>query len=164
MMKTFKLGISITIVMVVVLITGCNTHGQKTGNLENINKLSWMENIWRGKQGDAKIYESWHKVNFNLIDGISYTTDHDGNRIFSQDMRIEQNDNHIYYIIKLPGDQQRRLILTAVTDTSATFENTETGYPQTIVYKHPADDSMTVYLEGTNEGTAMNTKLSYEKD
>ena len=163
-MEMFKLGISLTIVLVLVLVAGCDTRGQRTENLENLKKLNWMENIWRGKQGNAEIYESWHKVNFGLIDGISYTTDQDGNRVYSQDMRIEQNDNNIYYIIELPGDQEQTLMLTAVTDTSATFKNTETGYPQTIKYKHPADDSMTVYLEGTNEGTVMNTKLSYEKD
>ncbi len=163
-MKIIRISIIVVFIIFSAIITGCDTQEQKTEDLGRFNKLSWMENIWRGKQGDAKLYESWHKKNFRLMEGISYTTDINGKRVFSQDMRIEQNNNQVYYIIKLPGDQQQTLKLTSVSDSSAVFENEDEGYPQTITYKHTADDSMTVSLEGENEGTAMKTKLDYVRD
>jgi hypothetical protein len=56
------------------------------------------------------------------------------------------------------------LKLTSVSDSLAVFENEDEGYPQTITYRHTAEDSMTVTLEGENEGTSMTTKLSYARD
>ncbi len=163
-MKALKINIILLFLSMLIIISGCDTQEQKTEDLGRFNKLSWMENIWRGKQGDARLYESWHKKNFRLMEGISYTTDENGRRVYSQDMRIEQNDNQVFYTIKLPGDQQQTLKLTNVSDTSAVFENQDEGYPAKITYRHPAGDSMVVSLEGENEGTSMDTKLSYEKD
>ncbi len=163
-MKIIRINIMAAILIFCAIIIGCDTQEQKTEDLGRFNKLSWMENIWRGKQGDAKLYESWHKKNFRLIEGISYTTDANGKRVFSQDMRIEQNNNQVYYIIKLAGDQQQTLKLTSVSDSLAVFENEGDGYPQKITYRQTADDSMTVSLEGENEGTSMTTKLSYTRD
>ena len=162
-MKIIRINIIATLIFCAIII-GCDTQEQKTEDLGSFNKLSWMQNIWRGKQGDAKLYESWHKKNFRLMEGISYTTDVNGKRVFSQDMRIEQNNNQVYYVIKLPGDQQVALKLTSVSDSLAVFENEDEGYPQTITYSHTAEDSMTVTLEGENEGTSMTTKLSYARD
>jgi hypothetical protein len=79
-------------------------------------------------------------------------------------MRIEQNNNQIYYIIKLPGNEQETLKLVSVNDTSAVFKNQDAGYPQTIIYRHPEADSMLVYLAGVNEGTKMKTRFQYQKD
>ncbi len=163
-MKVLKINILLIILLLIAIVSGCDSQEQKTEDLGRFNKLLWMENIWRGKQGDAKLYESWHKKNFRLIEGISYTTDENGRRVYSQDMRIEQNNNQVYYIIKLSGNQQLTLKLTEVTDSLAVFKNQEEGYPADITYKHTADDSMIVLLEGENEGTSMNTRLSYEKD
>ncbi len=163
-MNVLKINIVLTILFLLIMVSGCDTQEQKTEDLGRFNKLSWMEGIWRGKQGDAKLYESWHKKNFRLMEGISYTTDENGRRVYSQDMRIEQNNNQVYYTIKLSEDQQQTLKLTEVTDTSAVFENEGEGYPAKITYRHPAEDAMAVSLEGENEGTSMNTKLSYKKD
>lgn len=153
-----------SLVLISAIIAGCGNQGQKTEDLGRFNKLKWMETIWRGNQGDAKLYESWHKKNFRLMDGISYTTDENGKRVYSQEMRIEQNNNQIYFIIKLPGNQQETLKLASVNDTSAVFKNQDAGYPQTLIYRHPKDDSMVVYLAGINEGIKMKTRLQYEKD
>ncbi len=163
-MKTLKSNIILIVLILVMIFSGCDTQEQKTEDMGNFNKLGWMENIWRGKQGDAKLYESWHKKNFRLMEGISYTTDQNSRRVYSQDMRIEQNNNQVYYTIKLNGNQQQTLKLTSVTDTSAVFENQDEGFPSKVIYRHPDGDSMIVTLEGENEGTSMDTKLSYEKD
>ncbi len=163
-MKVLRINTILIAMLLFIIVSGCDTQEQKTEDMGRFNKLGWVENIWRGKQGDAKLYESWHKKNFRLIEGISYTTDEHGRRVYSQDMRIEQNNNQVYYVITLPGDQQQTLKLTDVTDSSAVFKNLEDGYPGKITYMHTEDDSMIVILEGANEGTSMNTRLSYEKD
>ena len=162
-MKALKSYI-LLIVLFLFIASGCDTQEQKTEDLGRFNKLSWIENIWHGKQGDAKLYESWHKKNFRLMEGISYTTDEKGRRVYSQDMRLEQSNNEIYYTIKLQNNQEQTLKLTNVTDSSAVFNNPDEGYPAKITYRHTAKDSMIVNLEGENEGSSMNTKLSYEKD
>jgi hypothetical protein len=163
-MKINRINIILILFLLSILLIGCENQKQKTEDLARFKKLKWMENIWRGRQGDAKLYESWHKKNFRLMDGISYTTDVNGKRVYSQDMRIEQNNNQIYYIIKLPGDQQLTLKLSSVTDTSAVFLNQNKGYPQRVIYRHTANDSMVVSLAGINEGSLMKTRLNYEKD
>lgn len=163
-MKLFGIKIILSLILTSLLVTGCSNRKQKTEDMIKFKKLKWMENIWRGVQGDAKLYESWHKKNFRIMDGISYTTDENGRRVYSQNMRIEQNNNQIYYIVKLPGDQQLTLKLTSVTDSSAIFINQNMGYPQKITYLHTANDSMVVSLAGVNEGSLMRTRLNYEKD
>ncbi len=164
-MKISKISLGFTVLLLLLIAAGCGSQEQKTEDLGSFNKLSWMDNIWRGKQSDAKIYESWHKTNFHLMEGISYTTDKNGERVYSQNMRIEQEDNQIYYIIRLPGDQQQTLKLTNITDTSAVFKNQDKGYPAEITYSHPAEDSLIVLLSGKDDvGTPMSTKLSYKKD
>jgi hypothetical protein len=163
-MKLIRINIMAGLVFLSAIVTGCGTHEQKTEDLVKFNKLKWMQNIWRGNQGNAKLYESWHKKNFRLMDGISYTTDKNGRRVYSQEMRIEQNNNQIYYILKLPGNEQETLKLTSVNNKSVVFKNQDAGYPQTIVYKHPEADSMVVYLAGVSEGTKMKTRFQYQKD
>jgi len=162
-MKILKISLLALLVLFLTGIIACQNQQQKTEDLSNFNRLSWLENVWRGKQGEAKIYESWHKKNFWLMEGISYTTDETGKRVFSQDMRIEQDNNHIYYIIKLPGNNRQTFDLVSITDTSVVFKNEDNQYPQTIKYRHPANDSLVVLLKGKNEGNEMNTKLNYEK-
>ena len=164
-MRLIKLNILTGLIILFAVFAGCDTQEQKTEDMTKFNKLSWMENVWKGTQGDAKLYESWHKKNFRILEGISYTSDENGRRVYSQDMRLEQNNNQIFFTIKLPGNQLKTFDLVSVTDSCAVFENEDNnGYPETITYQRKSDGRMTVSLEGENAGTEMDTKLNYEKD
>ncbi len=162
-MYFIKIKILLFAIFLCILFIGCGTQEQKTEDLGRFNKLSWMENVWRGKQGDASLYESWHKKNFRIMEGITYTTDENGKRVFTQNMRIAQSNNQVYYLIR-PDNNPETFKLTSVTDSSAVFENMTKGYPHTITYNQVSDDSMLVSLEGENEGKLMKSILLFEKD
>jgi Domain of unknown function (DUF6265) len=155
--------IFILFVIILFIFSGCNNQKQKTEDLSKFNKLSWIENVWKGKQGNANLYESWHKINFRMFEGISYTTNETGNRIFSQNMKIEQDDNRIFYIMKLQEKQQKTFKLISVTNSTAVFENEDYGFPHIINYKLKANDAMSITLSGENEGAQMTTTLNYFK-
>ncbi|HSD64386.1 MAG TPA: DUF6265 family protein [Ignavibacteriaceae bacterium] len=162
-MRTIKTSILVILIFLLPGMNACKTQKQETENLTDFNRLKWINNFWQGEQGDAKITENWNEKNPWLMEGISYTTDKTGNRVFSQNMLIEQIENKIYFVIILPGNQRQKFELDSISDTSAVFKNEEDTYPLTIKYMHTSKNSMIVLLQGENEGKMMNTELKYAK-
>ncbi len=158
--------LTLTIILAVFLIApGCgNDKSKMEEDLTGFKKLDWMTGIWRGKQGNADIYESWTRKNSRILEGISYTT-LNGKRIYSQSMTIEQSNNIIHYIIKIKGEnEQTDLKASDVTENKVVFKNTEDKYPKRIIYEKLPKNKMSVLTEGEEGKTENSTELIYMKD
>lgn len=147
-----------------ILFAGCNDSEVAEEDMTEFNKLEWLQGVWEGTQGDARIYESWRRKNFRIMEGISYTTV-DNKRVYSQDMRIEQSNNKIQYIItEVTGEEKEvRLTLSTIDETSAEFINAEEGYPGKIIYSQTQNNRMNVSLLGPEGDEKDKTEFNYRK-
>lgn len=147
-----------------LLITACSETEVKEEDLTEFKKFEWMLGIWEGKQGEAETYESWRRKNFRILEGISYTTI-DNQRVYSQDMRIEQSNNKIYYIIQKSTytDKEIKLELTEVSDSTVQFTNSEVGFPEKIIYSRLKNKRMNVTLSGEEEDENNRTEFNYKQ-
>jgi hypothetical protein len=144
-----------------ILIAGCGNGDFKEEDTTEFEKLSWMLGIWKGKQGDAELYESWRKVNYRIMEGISYTTQ-DKTRIYSQTMRLEQSNNKIFLLVTLPNSTEPiTLDLEEIAENKAVFVNNEIEYPKRIVYLLEKENAMKVILEGDSRENI--TEFNYIK-
>jgi hypothetical protein len=147
----------------IFLFSGCGETDVKEEDTTDFKKLGWILGVWEGKQGDADIYESWRRKNYRIMEGTSYTTS-EGSRVFSQNMRIEQSNNIINYIIlDENGEGIQKFQLTSLEDSTAEFTNAEEGYPDKIIYKREKQNRMNVSLLGEKEDQTAKSELNYRK-
>ncbi len=150
----------IILILSLLFIWSCGEQNVKEEDLTNFNKMDWLLGIWEGKQGDADIYESWRKKNFRIMEGISYTTQ-DERRVYAQTMRIEQNNNNIFLIIKFNEGEENILRAETIDDDKIIFVNTEEGFPHTVTYKK-SGNGINVSIKGEDESTP-STELTYKR-
>lgn len=144
-----------------ILFLGCGNGDFKEEDTTDFEKLSWMLGIWKGKQGDAELYESWRKVNYRIMEGISYTTQ-DKARVYSQTMRLEQSNNKIFLLVTLPNSTEPiTLDLKQIEENKAVFVNSEDQYPKRIEYSLEKENIMNVALEGESQENI--TEFNYRK-
>jgi hypothetical protein len=157
-----KKTIFISLIGVILFFTACENQEPKTEDTTNFNKMSWLLEVWEGKQGDADIYESWVRKSFRIMEGIS-TTKQAGTTLFSQSMRIEQNNNVIKMIVTTTDtNDQNTLELESIDDSTIIFKNIQNSYPAKITYIKMGDDQLKVIYSGAG-ATEPVTELAYTK-
>lgn len=159
-MKSLK-SIAALFLLALFLFMGCEGQEPKTEDTAAFSKLNWMRGIWEGEQGNAETYESWVRKSYRIMEGISFTKQNK-EKVYSQSMRIEQNNNKIKLLLKAEGAATPDVFdLAEVTEDRAVFINTENKYPEKIIYEKSGDKTMIVKVAGENE--AQSTTLKYEK-
>jgi hypothetical protein len=156
-------GIYIIIISLLLVLSGCDDEpALKEEDLSEFNKLTWLKGIWEGRQGDAKLYESWRSKNYRIMEGISYTTVN-SQRVYIQTMRIEQSNNKITLHVKSEtGSEETVLRLYEADDNKITFVNSEGGFPERVVYKKD-NNIMNVEISGISGEEDKTQEFEYKK-
>ncbi|HRJ85796.1 MAG TPA: DUF6265 family protein [Ignavibacteria bacterium] len=99
-----------------------------------MQKLLWIADSWVSASGETTSYEEWKVISDDLFEGGSKTVK-DGRTIFSEKLKIENTAEGIYYVADVSHNPEPvKFKLTAVSDTSAVFENPLHDFPQKITY------------------------------
>jgi hypothetical protein len=159
-----KLYVFLLLPLSLIFIQGCgDEQGLKEEDLGEFNKITWIEGIWEGRDGDADFYESWRSRSYRSLEGISYTTIRD-ERVYEQTMRIEQSNNKITLTINFKeGAEQTVLDLMQIAEGRVVFVKTSGTYPEKVVYSKEGDNRMKVQLSGTQNADAGVQEFEYKK-
>ena len=122
------------------------------GDKPDIVKLAWMAGCWEGQIGPVRIEEQWNKPAGGTMLGLSRNLK-DGRVIFSEFMRINQDEGKIVYMARIGTKATPTpFALIHLSLDEAVFENPEHPFPQRIRYRREPDGSLHASTEGVDKG------------
>lgn len=144
---------------VLSLIILLNTFLMAQNPDENMQKLLWIVDNWVSHEENKVSTEKWVKVNDNLYEGESVTKVK-GNTVFHEILKLEKNDEGIFYIADVPHNPGPvKFRLTSVNDTVAVFENPAHDFPEKITYVNE-NGNLHAFIEGPGKD-GVNKKIDF---
>jgi hypothetical protein len=127
---------------------------EKKQETVSLTQFDWLIGDWVNTTDEFEFYESWKKDSDNLYIGESFMTI-EGDTVFSEFVDLELNKNEIFYRVSV-SDQNNGIAvsfkLVSSDNQKFVFTNPEHDYPQTIVYRYVAPDSLYAHIEGNLDG------------
>lgn len=147
----------------VLILYSCNNNSksenkknpeiEKTVNIP-LSSFDWLEGVWVNEAEAYQLREVWKKQDDQHFTATSIMLVQ-GDTAFSENITLKLVDKKIYYIVSvsIQNDSQEVIFdLTSADDNIYVFENPQHDFPQTIVYRYVAPDSIYAYIEGNIEG------------
>jgi hypothetical protein len=130
------------------------TDSQKKEETVTLSQFDWLIGDWENITDEFEFYESWKKSSDNLFIGESLMKI-DGDTVFSEFVDLELDKNEIFYRVSVSDQNDGISVsfkLISCEDQKFVFNNPEHDYPQTIVYRYVAPDSLYAHIEGNLDG------------
>lgn len=136
--------------LLTVLLAACK------GNYAEVDQMDWIAGNWKGSVQGNEVFESWTRTNDSTWTGTS-RFEKDGELLFSEKMTITKRKD-IFSFTSVSNEQNDgnavQFIASEIDPEQVIFENLAHDFPQQIVYKKTAADSLLVYIDGNLNGQA----------
>jgi hypothetical protein len=131
-----------------------------------IEQLDWMLGTWEGiDDNELTFVEVWNKGTGNSMYGSGATITPDGDTLFKETLKIELVEGTPYYVATVPENPGPVLFkLVESDDNHCVFENLEHDFPQRISYRLETKNTLSVKLEGFENGLPKTEGLLFEKN
>src|SRR5262245_17228839 len=121
-------------------------------NKRDIGQLAWMSGCWQAQMGPVRIEEQWNKPAGGTMLGLSRTLK-EGRTIFSEFMRINQDEGKIVYTARIGTKTAATPFeLISISADEAVFENPTHPFPQRIRYRRESSGGLFARIEGLDKG------------
>jgi hypothetical protein len=127
---------------------------EKNNETVSLKQFDWLIGDWQNITDEFEFYESWEKNGNNLFKGESFMTI-EGDTVFSEFVDLELDKGEIFYRVSVSDQNDGTAVsfkLVSSEDQKFVFTNPEHDYPQTIVYRYVAPDSLYAHIEGNLDG------------
>lgn len=141
----------------IFLFQSCSTDK----NLE-LSSLKWMLGNWESKTEEGTLFERWEKLNDSTYDGHAFAISVDGDTTFSENAKVILRNGQLIYSVTVNNEETTDFTLVDIEE-QAVFENINHDYPQRIIYKKMASDSLFARIEGTVDGEDNFEEFRYGK-
>ena len=121
------------------------------GFVSPIDRLAWLAGCWERRSDDSLLEEQWMAPRGGTMLGMSRVI-RAGATVAHEAMRIEERDSLLVFVANPSGQAQADFTATTVEDDVVVFENREHDFPQRVVYRHAAPDSLHARIEGVSDG------------
>lgn len=150
--------LSLSLVTISLAFTSCTDSGK-------IEDISWMIGQWQGTDvNDLVFHENWERDGKNSYTGSGSTVTPTGDTIFRETLKINLVEGTPYYVATVPENKGPVLFKMTKGDAiTATFENMEHDFPQSISYTLENKNHMKVKLEGMEKGQPKVEHLEFER-
>jgi len=147
------------ILISLVLLLSCNSGNQpsqvrSTDKYQKLNQLGWLLGSWANLSDEGNFYETWARASDSVFNAFSYMTI-SGDTVFSESVTLAIKGADIFYIVSVDGQNEELPVsfrLIANDNGEFVFENKDHDFPQRIIYKNPAPDSLHAMIEGMING------------
>jgi len=153
-MKTVQILLSLGLLLGVA--------GSAAAQSTQAHKLGWLQGCWAVVSQERAIEEQWMAPRGKTMLGTSRTVE-GSNLVGYEFMMIrEQGDK---YAIEVRPSGKPPIVFTqaTLTDSSVVFENSKSGYPQTIGYRRDGDNAISAWIEGSLNGVARRFEFPYRQ-
>lgn len=148
-MKINKIG-SLSCLLVCIFCSCINAQESKLG----VDAMGWMAGCWELNvpQRQMTIAEHWMKPSGGTLIGMSRTV-RSGKTTGFEAVRIVTTETGIDYVAK-PSTNKEETAFKLIKSTSSeiVFENLAHDFPQRIIYRNQAPDTLLARIEGTQNG------------
>ena len=148
-MKIAKIG-SLTCLFLFIL---CGCIGAQESKL-GVEAMGWLAGCWELNvpQRQMTIAEHWMKPSGGTLIGMSRTVK-SGKTTGFESVRIVTTETGIDYVAK-PSTNKEETAFKLIKSTSSeiVFENLAHDFPQRIIYRNQAPDTLFARIEGTQNG------------
>jgi Domain of unknown function (DUF6265) len=117
----------------------------------SLDRLSWLGGCWAQARPDGLTEEHWMKPSGGTMLGMSRAV-RDGRTTEFEFLQIREVAGKLAYVAKPSGQAEATFPMKALSDKEVVFEDPAHDFPQRIIYRREADDSMTARIEGTTNG------------
>lgn len=133
---------------------------------EQIKEIDWLLGTWEGLDDNELLFvEVWEKGIGDSYTGKGATITPDGDTLFKETLKIELVEGVPYYVATVPENPGPVLFkLVEGDETHCVFENLDHDFPQRISYTLETKSTMSVKLEGIEEGVPRSESLNFEKN
>ena len=130
--------------------------------VRDITRLGWLSGCWELRSGARLVEEQWMVPRGGLMMGMSRTSRNDSIVEFEQ-IRIETRPRGVYFVASPSRQATAEFLATAITDSSATFENPAHDFPRKIAYRRQGADSLVGTIEGPRGGQTRAISFPYRR-
>ena len=116
-----------------------------------IDAMAWLAGCWARAGGETTIEEQWMAPRGATMLGMSRTV-RSGETVGFESLRINEDGAQLVYVSLPSGQTLTEFRSTFVADTMTVFENLQHDYPQRIIYRYGAGDSLWARIEGSVDG------------
>jgi hypothetical protein len=106
-----------------------------------IAQVGWMEGTWVGEADGNSVEERWTPPAGGAMLAVSRTLKN-GRLAGFEFLRIVERDGGLVYVAQPGGKPPTDFTLTALTESSATFENPDHDFPKRIRYTKRPDGAL----------------------
>jgi hypothetical protein len=122
-----------------------------------LKRFEKLVGIWENISGNTTYLETWEWSSHEILKGSASLKNGQGKILFSEILQIQQIGVHTVYIACVNNHPPVLFTLTDEKETDSntvqwTFENPEHDFPQRIVYRLEAGDTLYAWVEGTENG------------
>lgn len=145
---------------ILALLAACGSSSSK------IEKLNWLIGTWEGVDENTLTFvEKWERGTTNSLNGKGATITPDGDTLFKEILKIEIVEGTPYYVATVPENPGPVLFKLVESDSKhCIFENLDHDFPQRISYTLETKSTMSVKLEGMENGVPKVEALNFEKN
>ncbi len=130
-----------------------------TGIAATIDQVAWIGTTWRGTNGALTTEETWTPPASGGMMATARTLRGPALASFEFLCIAERWESLVYFAMPDARTPATAFVLTAVTPTSATFENPGHDFPRTIRYTRTADGGLETTIAGANGANARSVQL-----
>lgn len=122
--------------------------------------LGWMQGCWERATRSGAVEEQWTAPRGGTMLGVSRTVRGDSTVAWEY-LRIVPRDGGLVYVATPSGQATAEFTATTVSDTLVVFENPAHDFPQRILYRPAAGDSLHARIEGPRGGEVRGVDFRY---
>ncbi|HJR99422.1 MAG TPA: DUF6265 family protein [Flavobacterium sp.] len=141
-----------------LLATACQKNA--SDEKDQIKKANWLIGNWEYKTNIGTLSENWQKINDSTFKAQSlFIKDKDS--IHNETILLQQNGDSLSYTTTIKGQNNNKPIsfeLINDNENELVFQNLKNDYPQKIVYKKAANNSLSTQIYGTQLGKPSSEK------
>jgi hypothetical protein len=130
--------------MAMALVSGVTarvTQSPRKPIAATIAQVGWMEGTWVGEAGGVSFEERWTSPAGGAMLAVSRTLK-SGRLAGFEFLRIVERDGGLVYVAQPGGKPPTDFTLTALSGSSATFENPDHDFPKLIRYTKRPDGTL----------------------
>jgi len=117
---------------------------------ELLQQASWLLGSWHSVMPEGTIVEEWKAENDSVFSVRSFFVS-GTDTSFGETVTLEQKGNELYYIPVVKDQNEGKPVpfrLSSPAGPELAFENPEHDFPQKIVYRKIAEDSLMTEISG----------------
>jgi hypothetical protein len=141
-------------------IGGWDAHGddQKQG----IETIAWMAGSWSNLTDSTASEEIWMPPRGGTMVGMNRDT-RPGRKPFFEFLRIDEREDGVFYIASPRGAAPTEFRMIEANADSVVFANPEHDFPQRIIYRRIAPDTLGARVEGTVNGELVGSDWQWSR-